>query len=693
MEGKLTEMDRFLEAEVKMTGKEMLNKQKKEETKNSHVKCKKRCTKVLSIMMAVFVAGGNANIRTYASEITAAKTQISNQLGTITGNVTTPTPTPTVTPTPQAIVNPIRLGNKITYGSLSKSKKLDTTNMAFLANLTNGTLVATANSSTNIYLSELSEMMTMLIVLNHSNLEDVVVVSKEALNLAGEGKEMFGLAVGDSYKVKDLLTCYLLTKSDDARAVLVTYVAGSEKKFVAMMNRKVKELNLTNTKFISSDGTYGESQYSMLHDLYLVMYQLMENNWFAANMGQESTSITYHTSKAEQKTKTCVNQNIQKYGKVTVPDGYTFLAQFTGSDTLALGNQIVILKDAKGNAFISILIQVPLERNISKESAALLKVLVGDNYSYDNEDDSEVEPTPIITPKPSVIPAPTNTPSPTPKVTQTPAINLPTKSNNERYQYLLGTNYKAYTIGNPPEGYKSAAQAIKNMTTITVPVWKMTASGAKYSSTMQLTINKKLEESCRIIFEEIYELDMKFPFKTLTGYQYRKVGGVGLVKSTLMSIHSFGAAIDINMGNYDNDYYLGAGNDLRNKNNPYCIPDEVIDIFEKNGWFWGGNFSISADTMHFQYLGLEFLTYQGKDPFRKLTYISGNEMTGSDVRNLQQRLSRLGFQIKIDGVYGQATETVVKKAQKKYGLLQTGIVDYSTWEKIINLTHDMSFVF
>ncbi|MBE5960779.1 MAG: hypothetical protein E7256_05240 [Lachnospiraceae bacterium] len=269
---------------------------------------------------------------------------------------------------------------------------------------------------------------------------------------------------------------------------------------------------------------------------------------------------------------------------------------------------------------------------------------------------------------------------------------IPISSNNARYQYLFGTNYKAFTIYDPPKGYESASKAAKNMTTITVPVWKMNASGKKYKSSYELTINRLLADNVAAIFQEIYELNIKFPIKVMSGYRYRKVGGVGLSNSTLLSVHSFGAAIDINYGDYDNDYYLGDGNDLRDKTNSYCIPDEVIAVFEKYGWYWGGDFSICSDTMHFQYLGLDFLTYQDNSPFRTLT-TEGAMMSGKDVKNLQQRLKKLGFSVSVDGVYGNATAKAVKKAQKRYGLKATGVVDYKTWETIINQTHDMSYVF
>ena len=338
-----------------------------------------------------------------------------------------------------------------------------------------------------------------------------------------------------------------------------------------------------------------------------------------------------------------------------------------------------------------------------------------------SDEDLDAEPTPKPTKKPKPTPDPDKdldeeenpdedldedenpdedldaepTPTPTPTKKPTPpkySANVPAESNDARYQYLFGINAREITMKTPPPGFETKQSATAQMVTISVPVWKMRADGSKYSSTYKLTINRKLAEVVKVIFKEIYALDIKFPIKQLNGFMYRKVGGVGLSKSTLMSVHSFGAAIDINPGDYDNDYFLGKGNDLRDKSNPYCIPDEVIEIFEKHNWFWGGNFEICADTMHFQYLGLEMLHYQNNSPFRTLQLKSGY-MKGTDVRNLQQRLRELGYKVTVDGVYGSKTASAIQKYQRDHGLEANGIVDYKTWETIINETHYMSYVF
>jgi D-alanyl-D-alanine carboxypeptidase len=64
-----------------------------------------------------------------------------------------------------------------------------------------------------------------------------------------------------------------------------------------------------------------------------------------------------------------------------------------------------------------------------------------------------------------------------------------------------------------------------------------------------------------------------------------------------MSMHGYAAAIDLNL-RYS-DYWLWAG---RGKSIPYKnrMPQEIVDIFERHGFIWGGKW-YHYDTMHFEY--------------------------------------------------------------------------------------------
>ncbi|MDF5714380.1 MAG: peptidoglycan-binding domain-containing protein [Rhizonema sp. NSF051] len=43
-----------------------------------------------------------------------------------------------------------------------------------------------------------------------------------------------------------------------------------------------------------------------------------------------------------------------------------------------------------------------------------------------------------------------------------------------------------------------------------------------------------------------------------------------------------------------------------------------------------------------------------------------------------------GLQIKVDGIFGQETENAVKDFQGSRNLHLTGIVDFATWEALVN---------
>lgn len=81
-----------------------------------------------------------------------------------------------------------------------------------------------------------------------------------------------------------------------------------------------------------------------------------------------------------------------------------------------------------------------------------------------------------------------------------------------------------------------------------------------------------------------------------TTYNYRKIAG-----SDRLSTHSFGIAIDIKVDS--SDYWLwnypkATENDSINYRNK--IPMQLVEIFEKHGFIWGGRW-YHYDTVHFEY--------------------------------------------------------------------------------------------
>ena len=113
--------------------------------------------------------------------------------------------------------------------------------------------------------------------------------------------------------------------------------------------------------------------------------------------------------------------------------------------------------------------------------------------------------------------------------------------------------------------------------------------------------------------------------------------------------------------------------------------------------------------------GSKYLGDQGYSAIEILRYFYGNDMyinvaegisgipaswpgynlglgaTGDKVRQLQQQLARVSKTysaiptVRVDGVYGPATQQAVRAFQQIFGLPVTGVVDYNTWYEISNI--------
>jgi hypothetical protein len=79
-------------------------------------------------------------------------------------------------------------------------------------------------------------------------------------------------------------------------------------------------------------------------------------------------------------------------------------------------------------------------------------------------------------------------------------------------------------------------------------------------------------------------------------FNWRNIKG-----SERMSMHSFGVTIDINVGYSDYwQWSCGCEDELMSLKYNNKIPIEIVRIFEKHGFIWGGRW-YHFDTMHFEY--------------------------------------------------------------------------------------------
>ena len=102
-----------------------------------------------------------------------------------------------------------------------------------------------------------------------------------------------GLLPGDRISVREALTALLVKSANDAALTLASYVAGNEKKFTVLMNRRARELGLTHTRFPQLPGQARAGHYSSARDLATLGRFAMRDATFRQLVSTKAAVIHY----------------------------------------------------------------------------------------------------------------------------------------------------------------------------------------------------------------------------------------------------------------------------------------------------------------------------------------------------------------------------------------------------------------
>lgn len=149
---------------------------------------------------------------------------------------------------------------------------------AILMDMGSGNKVLSKNIMRKILPASTTKVLTALLVLERLDLDAYLTVSHNA-TLALPSK--INVAEGDQYRVRDLLYAILLNSANDAAIVLAEGVAGSEEKFVRLMNQRAARIGARASLFANSHGLPDDSpQYSTAYDMALIFREAMKKPFF-----------------------------------------------------------------------------------------------------------------------------------------------------------------------------------------------------------------------------------------------------------------------------------------------------------------------------------------------------------------------------------------------------------------------------
>jgi len=114
-------------------------------------------------------------------------------------------------------------------------------------------------------IASLTKMMTALVVVDRVGPKANVKITKEALTYTGSGVGL--LPRGKWIPVETMLHGLLLPSGNDAAIALALRAAGSQARFIALMNRRAKEMGLVCSHFTTVSGIKDRGNHSCASDL------------------------------------------------------------------------------------------------------------------------------------------------------------------------------------------------------------------------------------------------------------------------------------------------------------------------------------------------------------------------------------------------------------------------------------------
>lgn len=171
----------------------------------------------------------------------------------------------------------------------AKKKEASVTAKAVYAvDYTNVKVLFSRNSRSRFQPASLVKLLTALVVLERMNLDESVCISSNAVAVE---PTKAGLKKGVCYSVEDLLKVLVATSANDAGVALAEAVAGDEKKFAQLMNKKAQKLGAVDSNFTNATGLPDSKQLTTAYDYSIITREAFSHSFIASIMKKKYVTI------------------------------------------------------------------------------------------------------------------------------------------------------------------------------------------------------------------------------------------------------------------------------------------------------------------------------------------------------------------------------------------------------------------
>ena len=155
-----------------------------------------------------------------------------------------------------------------------------------------GTVLFEKNADDTHYPASITKIMTGLVAVENSSLDETVVFSEDAVYKNEGNSSHIARDVAEEMTMEECLYGMLLESANECAYAIAEHIGGGDVSvFINMMNARAKELGCTGTHFVNPNGLPDEEHYTTAHDMALIGRAAVNNDILAPIMATKSYTI------------------------------------------------------------------------------------------------------------------------------------------------------------------------------------------------------------------------------------------------------------------------------------------------------------------------------------------------------------------------------------------------------------------
>ncbi len=171
---------------------------------------------------------------------------------------------------------------------------------AIVMEASTGTILYQKNIDAKQYPASITKIMTALLALENSEMDEEVTFSHNAVFSIDYGSSSIARDEGEILTMEECLYALMLESANECANAIAEHISGSVEAFAELMNQRAAELGCTGTHFVNPHGLPDDNHYTTAHDMALITQEAIKYERFRQFSGTKTYILRATNKKPEQ---------------------------------------------------------------------------------------------------------------------------------------------------------------------------------------------------------------------------------------------------------------------------------------------------------------------------------------------------------------------------------------------------------